>query len=58
MKRESLEPFVGQRIKLVLEGNFLMRGIIDSIDEPWISFRTEQKTSLIHFNRIQEVTPL
>ena len=58
MRRESLEPFVGKDVKLVLGNNFLLYGIIESIDDPWISFKTVQKTSLIHWDRIQEVTPI
>jgi len=58
VRRELLEPYLDKKIKLVLEGNFWLKGIIEAIDEPYISFRTDQKTSLIHFDRIREVTPL
>lgn len=58
LRRESLEPFIGKEVKLVLGNNFLLYGTIDSIDEPWINFTTSQKTSLIHWDRIQEVTPV
>lgn len=58
MHKELLEPYLNKEIRLVLEGNFKLNGVILKIDEPYISFRTKQKTSLIRFDRIMEVTPL
>ena len=58
MNREMLKPFQGKRIKLVLDGNFCLTGIIKSIYDDTILFTTEQKTSLIHFERIREISPI
>ena len=58
MKRESIEPYIGKEIKLVLDRNFILNGVIMFIDDSHISFKTNKKTSLIHFDRIMEVTPL
>lgn len=58
MRKELLDPYIGKKIKLVMEGNFWLKGTIEMIEDPYISFKTDQKTSLIHFDRIREVTPL
>ena len=57
MNRETITPFQGKHIKLVLNGNFCLTGIIDSVYDDAILFTTNQKTSLIHFDRIREITP-
>lgn len=58
MNREILEQFLGKKIKLVLNENFCLYGIIDMVYEDCIVFTTNQKTSAISFNRIMEVVPL
>ena len=57
MNREMILPFKGKYIKLVLNGNFCLTGIIDTVYDDSILFTTNQKTSLIHFDRIREITP-
>ena len=58
MNREVIEKFQGKKIKLVLNGSFCLNGIIDLVDEDSILFTTTEKTSLIHFDRIRERSPL
>jgi hypothetical protein len=58
MNREILIPFKGKTIKLVLNGNFCLTGVIDDVYDDAILFSTNQKTSLIHFDRIREITPM
>lgn len=50
-------PFLGIYVKLVLEGNFVLSGTIDMVYEDAILFTTRQKTALITFERIKEITP-
>ena len=58
MNREILLPFQGAYVKLVFEGNFVLSGTIDIVYEDAILFTTKQKTALIAFSRIQEITPI
>lgn len=58
MNRTEIEPFLGKRIKLVIQGNFCLTGTIDLVYEDSILFTTRQTTSLIRFDRIMEITPL
>jgi ribosome maturation factor RimP len=58
MNREMLAPFQGAYVKLVLEGNFVLSGTIEMVYEDAILFTTTQKTALITFDRIKEVTPM
>jgi len=53
-----IKPFLGVFVKLVLEGNFALSGTIDMVYEDAILFTTAQKTALITFERIKEITPL
>lgn len=57
MKREMVLPFQGKNVKLVLNGNFCLNGLIEEVFDDCILFTTRQKTSLIRFDRIMEVTP-
>jgi hypothetical protein len=58
MNREMILPFQDKTIKLILEGNFALTGKIETVYDDAILFTTRQKTSLIVFTRIQEITPL
>ena len=58
MNREVIQTFQGKTVKLVLNGDFCLTGSIDSVYEDSMLFTTRQKTSLIHFDRIREITPL
>lgn len=58
MNRETLALFKGKYVKLILEGNFVLYGIIDMVYEDAIIFTTKQKTSAISFPRILEVCPI
>jgi len=58
MNREIISPFLGIFVKLVLEGNFALSGTIDVVYDDAILFTTRQKTALISFSRIQEITPI
>lgn len=55
MNREIVAPFQGKHVKLVLEGNFALSGIIDTVYDDSILFTTTQKTAVIRFDRIQEI---
>ena len=55
MNREIIAPFQGKPVKLVLEGNFALTGIIDQVYDDAILFTTKQKTAVIRFDRIQEI---
>ena len=58
MNREMLMQFQGKPCKIVLAGNFVLTGIINTVYDDAILFTTHQKTSLIVFSRIQEITPV
>jgi len=55
MNREIIAPFQGKHVKLVLEGNFCLNGIIDHVYDDSVLFTTTQKTAVIRFDRIQEI---
>jgi len=56
LNRSVISQFQGEYVKLVLEGNFALNGFIDMVYEDAILFTTKQKTSVIRFDRIQEIT--
>ena len=58
MNREVILRFQGKTVKLVLDGNFCLTGIIETVYDDCILFTTRQKSSVIAFPRIQEITPL
>ena len=58
MKPEMFLQFQGKFVKLVFKKNdFTLYGIIDLVYEDALLFTTRQKTSLISFDAINEVTP-
>lgn len=57
MKRDLFLPFLNKPVKIVLEGNFALNGVINKIFDDCLEFETKQKISLIHFSRIMELTP-
>lgn len=59
MNRELILPYEGKLVSLVLEGKtpFVLTGHVDKVHDDCITFSTKQKTSLIHFSRIMELTP-
>lgn len=58
MKKEWIERYINKQIKLVLNGNFCLTGIIKEMDEDSFLFTTKQKTSLIHIDRVREISEL
>lgn len=58
MNREILTPFLNTPVKITLEGNFWLRGTFINLYNDAALFRTTQKTALISFDRIKEVTPI
>jgi len=57
MNRKIIEKFQGQKIKLVINGNFCLTGVIERVFDNEILFTTSEKTALIRFDRIMEITP-
>jgi len=55
MNRENLVSFKGEFVKLVLQGNFVLCGVVDDVYSDSILFSTKQKTAIIRFERIQEI---
>lgn len=58
MNKELIEPYVNRRIKLVLNGNFCLTGKINKLYDDSFTFTTRQKTSLIHIERVREISPI
>ena len=58
MRQEMFQPFQGQFVKLVVKPhNFALYGTIDMLYEDALLFTTHQKSSLISYDMIVEVTP-
>ncbi len=55
MQRVAIEFFVGKPVKLVLDKNFILLGIIEELYDDCLLFKTMQKTSLITFSKITEI---
>jgi len=58
MRQEMFQPFKGVFVKLVVKPhNFALYGTIDLLYEDALLFTTRQKSSLISYDLIIEVTP-
>ena len=55
MNRQLLLQFQNKRVKLVFDGNFVLTGYVESVEDDCIVFRTDQRTSIIRFERIMEI---
>lgn len=56
MNREILLRFQYNPVKIVFSDNFVLIGVVDEVFDDCISFRTPQKTSIIRFERIMEIS--
>lgn len=58
MKKEFFEKVKGRKIKLVLKPkNFALTGVIDTVFDDCIEFRTKQATSYIEFDLVSSIQP-
>ena len=55
MNREIILPFQNKKVKLVLDQNFVLIGIINQVYDDSILFSTNQATSLISFSKISQI---
>jgi ribosome maturation factor RimP len=55
MKSEELKCCNGKKAKLVLDNNYVLRGIIDKVNEDSIFFSTAEKTAIIRLDAIKEI---
>ena len=55
MKREDIELFLNQNVKLVQDDGFVLYGTIQNVTDDSVLFSTDQKTSLIAINYIKEI---
>jgi len=53
MNEKELKEYTCKKVKLTLEGGFVLTGVIDAVFDDCIKFRTNQKTSLISFDGIR-----
>jgi len=58
MNQEIIQKFQNKRIKLVLNGDFCLYGFIRQVYDDSFLFQTRDRTSLIHFERVREITPM
>ena len=57
MDQDTLISFQGSQVKLVLKPDyFILRGIVEEVFSDSILFKTHQKTSVIDFSRIAEIS--
>ena len=49
--------FLNKRCKLVRKDNFVLYGYVREITNTYVIFETTQKTSMIGFNDIKEISP-
>jgi len=55
MNKAALMQFEQKYCRVVLENGFALRGVILSVQDDFITFRTSQTTSVIHFQKLREV---
>ena len=55
MKREDVLIFEGKKIKLVLNTNFVLCGVVEKVNDDTIVFSTNQARSLIRINNIEQI---
>ena len=53
MKKELIEKFVGQHVKLELTNSYVIDGIIDAVHDDCFEFHTKKKRSIIRFEAVQ-----
>ena len=58
MDQDLLRPFIGKKVRVILDDGFRLFGVIDMVSEDAILFTSDQKTAFIRFKRITEVTPV
>lgn len=57
MDQDTLIPFQGSQVKLILKPDyFILRGTVKEVFVDSILFETYQKTSVIDFSRIAEIS--
>jgi len=57
MDQDTLIPFQGSQVKLILKPNFfILRGTLEEVFSDSVLFKTEQKTAVISFDRIAEIS--
>jgi len=57
VNQEIITQFLNKKVKLV-KNDFALYGTIIAMDEEYILFETNTKTSLLHINLISEITPI
>ena len=55
MKREELLPCEGKKAKLVLENDYVLRGIVTKVYDDNIFFSTPEKKAFIRIDIIKEI---
>lgn len=55
IKSEDLRLCENKEVKLVLDNNYVLRGIIDKVSEDSIFFSTSDKKSIIRLDAIKEI---
>ena len=56
-KKEFLEINIGKNVKLEKLNGFVLHGIIESVSEDFIIFKTNQTSSLMHLASIRAIVP-
>lgn len=51
----EMEQFVGKHCSLKFHNDFTLFGVVESVDDAGIIFKTTQKTSFISWNSIKEL---
>lgn len=57
LDREIFEKVLNQRVQLVNDEHFVIKGIITGVHDNSIAFFTDGKTIFLAFNRILEIRP-
>lgn len=55
MKSEEIKLCEGKQAKLVLDNDYVLRGIIDRVSEDSLFFSTSEETSIIRIDAIKEI---
>lgn len=55
MKAEDIVNLRGRKIKLVLDNDYVLRGILEQINEDSIYFKTPVADSVINLDAIKEI---
>jgi hypothetical protein len=58
INQQALLPFESKYCRVVLDDGFVLSGTIVKVYDDFITLKSDQKTGLIHFERLREVYPI